>query len=296
MKNRFQSKFSCSLIIDVVKNIRVYQNLVYIMQHDSITLDTLDCFKGTILQTLERMKVLPGLIRFILSDTSLFRSIAQLAPLIQLFAPAFSPDSHKFVQLPDMIENANNFTSFLQQRRNITSLNQWYFNTRLVRVWKESPGWSISFSSRDDWTHREIWPRSSVETIRSRNTSCHSKILSMFFDGVYVSGNRCTLRPINNSCSSTADRCRWRWDGEIVSMCLWRWVFISKKFNGFDIERIFNELSTLQRDVQTLIDKNKWLLDIIRQIERTDLSLTEIYQQFNNFTQYMSEFAQFQSE
>jgi hypothetical protein len=134
IQNRFQSKFSCSLIIDVVKNIQVYQNLVQIMQHNTITLDTLDCLKETLFQTLERLKILPGLFRFIFSDSSLIQSIKQLTPLIQIFAPVFSQNTFKYLQINDMIENANNLTSFLQQRRNITSFNQWYFNTRIVRI------------------------------------------------------------------------------------------------------------------------------------------------------------------
>ncbi|CAF2400307.1 unnamed protein product [Rotaria sp. Silwood2] len=134
MKNGFQSKFSCSLIVDVVKNIQVYQNLVDIMQHNSITLDTLDCLKETLLQTLERLKILPGLFRFIFGDSSLIKTIKKLIPLIQIFAPIFSQQTFKFVQLNDMIENANNFTLFLQQKRNITSVTQWYFNTRLVSI------------------------------------------------------------------------------------------------------------------------------------------------------------------
>ena len=105
------------------------------MQHNTITLDTLDCLKDTILQTLERLKILPGLVRFVLSDISLIQSIKQLTPLIEIFSPIFSPDTFKFVQINDMIEHANNFTAFLQQKqrqKNITSLGQWYFNTRLV--------------------------------------------------------------------------------------------------------------------------------------------------------------------
>ncbi|CAF0869889.1 unnamed protein product [Rotaria sordida] len=131
VKNGFQSKFSCSLVVDVVKNIQVYQDLVNIMQHNTITLDTLECLKETLLQIFERLKILPGLFRFIFSDSSLIKSIKQLMPLIQIFSPMFSQESFKFVQLNDMIENANNFTLFLQQKRNITSFNQWYFNTRL---------------------------------------------------------------------------------------------------------------------------------------------------------------------
>jgi len=134
IQNGFQSKFSCSLVVDVVKNIQVYQNLAQIMQQNTITADTLDCLKNTILQTLERLKILPGLFRFIFSDMSLIQSIKQLIPLIQIFSPVFSQDTFKFVQINDMIENANNFTSFLQQKRNITSFNQWYFNTRLVSI------------------------------------------------------------------------------------------------------------------------------------------------------------------
>ena len=118
----------------MVKNIQKYQNLVDIMQHNTITLDTLDCLKQTILQTLERLKILPGLLRFILADTSLIQSIKQLTPLIELFAPIFSQQSAKFVQINDLIENANNLTTFVKQRRNISSLNDWYFNTRLVSV------------------------------------------------------------------------------------------------------------------------------------------------------------------
>jgi len=117
-----------------VKNIQVYQNLAQIMQQNTITADTLDCLKQTILQTLERLKILPGLFRFIFSDMSLIQSIKQLIPLIQIFSPVFSQETFKFVQINDMIENANNFTSFLQQKRNITSFNQWYFNTRLVSI------------------------------------------------------------------------------------------------------------------------------------------------------------------
>lgn len=135
IENGFQSKFSCSLIIDVVKNIRIYQNLVDIMQHNTITLDTLDCLKQTIFQTLERLKILPGLFRFIFSDALIIQTVKQLTPLIEIFAPIFSSSTFKFVQINDMIENANNFTSFLQQKRNITSLHQWYFNTRLVRIY-----------------------------------------------------------------------------------------------------------------------------------------------------------------
>lgn len=104
------------------------------MQHNTITLDTLDCLKETILQTLDRLKILPGLLRFILSDTSLIQSIKQLTPLIELFSPIFSQKSTKYVQINDMIENANNLTMFIQQKKNITSLNEWYFNTRLVSL------------------------------------------------------------------------------------------------------------------------------------------------------------------
>jgi hypothetical protein len=132
IQNRFQSKFSCSLIVDVVKNIQKYQNLVDIMQHNTITLDTLDCLKQTLLQTLERLKILPGLIRFIFSDASLIQSIKKLTPLIEILSPIFSQQTSKFVQINDMIEHANNFTSFLEQYRNITSLNNLYFNTNLV--------------------------------------------------------------------------------------------------------------------------------------------------------------------
>jgi hypothetical protein len=134
IEHGFQSKFSCSLIIDVVKNIQVYQNLVDIMQHNTITLDTLDCLKQTLFQIFERLKILPGLFRFIFSDTSIIQSIKKLTPLVEIFLPIFSDKSSKFVQINDMIENANNFTSFLQQKRNITSLHQWYFNTKLVSI------------------------------------------------------------------------------------------------------------------------------------------------------------------
>jgi hypothetical protein len=120
------------LIVDVVKNIQKYQNLVDIMQHNTITLDTLDCLKDTILQTLERLKILPGLVRFIFSDISLIQSIKKLTPLIEIFSPMFLPDTFKFVQINDMMEHADNLTLFLQREKNITSLNQWYFNTRLV--------------------------------------------------------------------------------------------------------------------------------------------------------------------
>jgi hypothetical protein len=112
----------------------MYQNLVQIMQHNTITLDTFDCLKQTLFQTLERLKILPGLFRFIFSDTLLITTIKQLTPLIKIFSPLFSQSTFKFVQINDMIENANNFSSFLQQVRNITSLNNWYFNTRLVSL------------------------------------------------------------------------------------------------------------------------------------------------------------------
>ncbi len=102
------------------------------MQHNTITLDTLDCLKDTILQTLERLKILPGLVRFIFSDISLIQSIKKLTPLIEIFSPMFLPDTFKFVQINDMMEHADNLTLFLQREKNITSLNQWYFNTRLV--------------------------------------------------------------------------------------------------------------------------------------------------------------------
>jgi hypothetical protein len=138
IQNGFQSKFSCSLIIDVVKNIQIYQNLVEIMQHNTITLDTLDCLKQTLFQILERLKILPGLFRFIFSDTSIIQTIKQLTPLIEIFSPMFSPNTSKFIQINDMIENANNFTLFLQQKRNITSFNQWYFNTKLVNIFFDS--------------------------------------------------------------------------------------------------------------------------------------------------------------
>lgn len=104
------------------------------MQHNTITMDTLNCFKQTTLQTLERMKILPGLLRFILSDLSLFRAIQRLAPLFQLFAPIFSSNSHKFVQINDFVENSQNFTIFIQQRKNLTTYGRWYFNTRLVNL------------------------------------------------------------------------------------------------------------------------------------------------------------------
>ncbi|CAF5106707.1 unnamed protein product, partial [Rotaria sp. Silwood1] len=84
VKNGFQSKFSCSLIVDVVKNIQVYQNLVDIMEHNTITLDTLDCLKETLLQIFERLKILPGLFRFIFGDSSLIKTIKQLVPLIKI--------------------------------------------------------------------------------------------------------------------------------------------------------------------------------------------------------------------
>lgn len=124
-----------------MKNIQVYQNLVEIMQHNSITLDTIECLKDSLLQTLERLKILPGLFRFIFSDTSVIKYIKQLTPLIQLFAPALSPDAQKFVQINDMIEDSNNFTSFIQQKRNITdmvSLKRWYFHTTLVSIYINS--------------------------------------------------------------------------------------------------------------------------------------------------------------
>ena len=104
------------------------------MQHNTITLDTLDCLKQTLFQTLERLKILPGLFRFIFSDSSIIQSIKSLTPLVQVFAPVFSQNTFKYLQINDMIENANNFTSFLQQKRNITSFNKWYFNTRLVSI------------------------------------------------------------------------------------------------------------------------------------------------------------------
>jgi len=104
------------------------------MQHNTITLDTLDCLKQTLFQTFERLKILPGLFRFIFSDTSIIQSIKKLTPLVEIFLPIFSDKSYKFVQIDDMIEDANNFTSFLQQKRNITSLHQWYFNTKLVSI------------------------------------------------------------------------------------------------------------------------------------------------------------------
>ena len=166
--NRFQSKFSCSLIIDVVKNIQVYQNLVQIMQHNTITLDTVDCLKQTLFQTLERLKVIPGLFRFIFSDTSLIRTIRQLVPLFKLLGPMLSANTHKFVQINDMIENPHNFTSFVQQRRNITGINQWYFNTRLVSI-AECERFSTSraaLSPRVDWMRRAILSISSVNGIK----------------------------------------------------------------------------------------------------------------------------------
>lgn len=104
------------------------------MQHNTITLDTLDCLKQTILQTLERLKILPGLLRFILSDISLIQSIKQLTPLIELFSPVFSAQSSKFVQISDLIENANNLIMILQPWTNITALNQYYFTTRFVSL------------------------------------------------------------------------------------------------------------------------------------------------------------------
>ena len=118
-----------------MKNIQIYRNLAEIMQHNTITLDTLDCFKDTLIHTFERLKTLPGLFRFIFSDMSLISSIKRLIPLIEIYAPVFSQQTHKFVQINDMIEDANNFTLFLQQKRNITSLEKWYFNTRLVSIY-----------------------------------------------------------------------------------------------------------------------------------------------------------------
>ena len=156
--------------------------------------------------------------------------------------------------------------------------------------------WTCLAFSRDDWNHQGISSRSSVEMTRSRITSSRSRIPSMFSNGTFVSSNRCTLKLTSNSPSSTEDRFSWKWVWESVSMCFWMRFCLTKKFNGFDIERIFNELSTIQRDVQALINNNQWLVDIIRQIDRTNLSLTEIYQQFNNFIRYLPEFEQFQSE
>ncbi len=105
------------------------------MQHNTITLDTLDCLKQTLFQILERLKILPGLFRFIFSDISIIQSIKQLTPLIEIFSPIFSQQTFKFVQINDMMEHANNLTLFLQEKKNITpAFNQWYFNTRLVRI------------------------------------------------------------------------------------------------------------------------------------------------------------------
>ncbi|CAF4498656.1 unnamed protein product [Rotaria socialis] len=260
VKNGFQSKFSCSLVIDVVKNIQVYQNLVDIMQHNTITLDTLDCLKNSLLHTLERLKMLPGLFRFIFSDASLIRSIKQLTPLIEIFAPVFSQNTFKFVQINDMIEDSNNFTSYLQQRRNITSLNKWYFNTRLGYL--ESPGdLKNIFCNRNEIEKFVIAFHDSYEVLEWN--LCVPELL-------YIQAYQQFLDQYGRS----------------VQM---------KKFNGLNIERLINEISNIKGDFEVLSNENQWLMALIDGINTEETSPKEIYTLFVNFTTYLPEFQRLKS-
>ncbi|CAF3396951.1 unnamed protein product [Rotaria sp. Silwood1] len=260
VKNGFQSKFSCSLIVDVVKNIQVYQNLVDIMEHNTITLDTLDCLKETLLQIFERLKILPGLFRFIFGDSSLIKTIKQLVPLIKIFSPILSPQTVKFVQLNDMIENANNFTLFLQQKRNITSFNQWYFSTKLGRL--ESPG-----DLKDIFCNRN--------NIVDYVISFHDPISVLEWslcatESLYIQGYQEFMQ---------------QYGGPLQL----------KKFNGLNIERLINEIPMIKGDFELLSNENKWLIPLIDGINRPDISPKEIYKVFTNFTTYLPEFQRLKS-
>ncbi|CAF1365146.1 unnamed protein product [Adineta ricciae] len=254
IQNGFQAKFSCSLIVDVVKNIQVYQNLAQIMQHNTISLDTLECFKQTILQTLERLKILPGLFRFIFSDMSLIQSIKKLTPLIQIFSPIFSSNSFKFVQMNDMIEDANNFTLFLQQKRNIT-LNHLYFNTRLAHLnspddlrhifcnQKQMKNYVISFKDSPE----------TLEWILCRSELLYNQTYQQFIEQY----------------------------GKSIQM---------KKFNGLDIERLFNEMPFMQSDFERLANENQWLMNLMGGFSQEEMSPIDIYKLFMNFTTHLPEF------
>jgi hypothetical protein len=146
------------------------------MQHNTITLDTLDCLKQTLFQTLERLKILPGLFRFIFSDASIIQSIKKLTPLIEIFAPVFSQNTFKFVQINDMIEDANNFTSFLQQKRKIPSLDRWYFNTRLVRILIFVRINIIFCFKRNNWNQQVIFRRYFVIKVKLKIMLFHLMI------------------------------------------------------------------------------------------------------------------------
>ncbi|CAF1416980.1 unnamed protein product [Rotaria magnacalcarata] len=260
VKNGFQSKFSCSLVIDVVKNIQVYQNLVDIMQHNTITLDTLDCLKNSLLHTLERLKMLPGLFRFIFSDASLIRSIKQLTPLIEIFAPVFSQNTFKFVQINDMIEDSNNFTSYLQRRRNITSLNKWYFNTRLGHL--DSPGdLKNIFCNRNEIEKFVIAFHDSYEVLEWN--LCVPELL-------YIQAYQQFLDQYGRS----------------VQL---------KKFNGLNIERLINEISNIRGDFELLSNENQWLMVLIDGINTEETSPKEIYKLFVNFTTHLPEFQRLKS-
>ena len=72
--------------------------------------------------------------------------------------------------------------------------------------------------------------------------------------------------------------------------------FRFQRFNGLDIERIFNEIPNLQRDIQKLLEQNQWLIDTINRVNRPNLSLVEIYREFQSLTQFLPQFERFQSE
>ncbi|UJR36135.1 hypothetical protein I4U23_028869 [Adineta vaga] len=255
IQNGFQAKFSCSLIVDVVKNIQVYQNLAQIMQHNTITLDTIDCLKQTILQTLERLKILPGLFRFIFGDMSILQSIRQITPLIQIFAPIFSQNTFKFVQINDMIEDANNFTLFLQQNRSIPSLNQWYFNTRLGQL--NSPGELKNiFCDQNQIKKYAVSFHDSPDTLEW--TLCRSELL---YNQTYQQFIEQYGKPIE-----------------------------MKKYNGLDIERLINEMPFMKADFEQLINEHQWLMELVNGINQQEVSPIEIYKLFMNFTTHLPKF------
>ncbi|CAF2387249.1 unnamed protein product [Rotaria sp. Silwood2] len=68
-----------------------------------------------------------------------------------------------------------------------------------------------------------------------------------------------------------------------------------KKFNGFNIERLINEMPMIRGDFELLSNENQWLMALIDGISKQDLSPKEIYTLFMNFTTYLPQFQRLKS-
>ncbi len=71
---------------------------------------------------------------------------------------------------------------------------------------------------------------------------------------------------------------------------------LSKKFNGLNIERLFNEIPFIKGDFERLINENLWLMELVNGINREQASPIEIYKLFMNFTTHLPEFQKLRSK